>query len=126
MELYDELTTEEKAYHDALVSIAETYGPFDKGTSSIWVGYEPAGENEDASIGVRCGNCSMHFEKDGGALGCKILSYEVEENGKCRLAAIPDGYVNTSGIDDEDDDMNDDDDMLMSDKFWGGSFFKNV
>lgn len=114
MELYEQLTPEEKAYHDALVSIAEQYGPFDKGTSSIWVGYEPAVENEDASIGVKCGNCSLHFEKEGGAIGCKILSYEVQEGAKCRLAAIPDGYVNVP----ENDDMDD--------KFWDGSFFKNV
>lgn len=94
-QLYNMLTPEEKAYHDALVNIAEQYGTFDQGTSSIWVGYETPEENEDASIGVKCGNCSMHFEAEDGGLGCMILSYKVQENAKCRLAAIPDGLVNT-------------------------------
>jgi hypothetical protein len=93
-DLYSMLTPEEKAFHDALVGIAEQYGPFDQGTSSIWVGYETPDENEDAAIGVKCGNCSFHYEAEDGGLGCKILSYKVQENAKCRLAAIPDGLVN--------------------------------
>lgn len=93
-DLYDMLNPEEKAFHDALVGIAEEYGPFDQEASSIWVGYESANENEDAAIGVKCGNCSFHYEAEDGGLGCKILSYKVEENAKCRLAAIPDGLVN--------------------------------
>jgi hypothetical protein len=88
--LYDMLTQEEKAFHDALVGIAERYGPFDLGTSSIWVGYETAEENEDAEIGVKCSNCTMFNPENN---GCAILSYAVESNGKCRLAAIPDGLV---------------------------------
>ena len=91
MSLYDMLTPEEKAFHDALVNIAEEYGPFDQGTSSIWVGYETAEENEDAAIGVKCANCSFFNPENN---GCAILSYAVEPNGKCRLAAIPDGLVN--------------------------------
>lgn len=125
MNLYEELTEEEKAYHDAMVSIAERFGPFDQGTSSIWVGYEGPEDNEDAKIGVKCSNCSLHNMREDGQMGCAILSYAVHPEAKCRLAAIPDGYVNAS-MDDEDDDMEDDDDMRMSDKFWGGSFFKNV
>jgi hypothetical protein len=109
MELYDELTPEEKAFHDALVSIAEQYGPFDQGTSSIWVGYESPAENSDASIGVKCANCALHREADDGQMACAILSYLVQPEAKCRLAAIPDGYVNASN----DDDM---------DKFWKGMF----
>lgn len=89
-ELYAKLTEEEKAFHDALISIAEKYGPFDQGTSSIWVGYEPGEENDDANIGVMCANCSF-FNPE--TYGCAILSYKVEPTGKCRLAAIPDGYV---------------------------------
>jgi hypothetical protein len=88
--LYDMLTEEEKAFHDALVGIAQQYGPFDKGTSSIWVGYETAAQNEDAKIGVKCSNCTMFNPENN---GCAILSYAVEANGKCRLAAIPDGLV---------------------------------
>jgi hypothetical protein len=88
--LYEMLTEEEKAFHDALVGIAEQYGPFDLGTSSIWVGYETAEENEDAEIGVKCSNCTMFNPENN---GCAILSYAVESEGKCRLAAIPDGLV---------------------------------
>lgn len=100
-DLYSLLTPEEKAFHDALVSIAEEYGPFDQGTSSIWVGYETGRENEDADIGVKCSNCSFFNPENN---GCAILSYAVEPEGKCRLAAIPDGLVNPD-MDDEDDDM---------------------
>ena len=89
-ELYAMLTEEEKAFHDALISIAEQYGPFDLGTSSIWVGYESAEDNEDAEIGVKCSNCSFFNPENN---GCAILSYAVEPMGKCRLAAIPDGLV---------------------------------
>lgn len=94
MDLYDMLNPEEQAYHDALVEIVEEFGYFDQEASSVWVGYESAAENEDAAIGVKCGNCSFHYEKSEGGLGCMIVSFEVEENGKCRLAAIPDGLVN--------------------------------
>lgn len=93
--LYDMLNPEEKAYHDALVQIVDEFGYFDQEASSVWVGYESASENEDAAIGVKCGNCSFHYEKSDGNLGCQIVSFLVEENGKCRLAAIPDGLVNT-------------------------------
>jgi len=89
-DLYAQLTEEEKAFHDALLSIAEQYGPFDLGTSSIWVGYESGEENEDAEIGVMCASCSFFNPSNN---GCAILSYAVEPRGKCRLAAIPDGYV---------------------------------
>jgi hypothetical protein len=89
-ELYAMLTEEEKAFHDALIGIAAQYGPFDLGTSSIWVGYETASQNEDAKIGVKCSNCTMFNPENS---GCAILSYTVEANGKCRLAAIPDGLV---------------------------------
>jgi hypothetical protein len=97
--LYDMLTEEEKAFHDALVGIAAQYGPFDLGTSSIWVGYETSEENEDAEIGVKCSNCTMFNTQNN---GCAILSYSVEPEGKCRLAAIPDGLV-VSKMDKEDE-----------------------
>jgi hypothetical protein len=99
--LYAQLTEEEKAFHDALISIAEQYGPFDLGTSSIWVGYEPGSENEDAEIGVKCSNCSFFNPENN---GCAILSYSVDPEGKCRLAAIPDGYVMPEMEDEEDEE----------------------
>jgi hypothetical protein len=100
-DLYAQLTQEEKAFHDALISIAQQYGPFDLGTSSIWVGYEPGSENEDAEIGVKCSNCSFFNPENN---GCAILSYKVEPMGKCRLAAIPDGYVMPK-MQEQDDEM---------------------
>lgn len=100
-ELYAKLTAEEKAFHDALISIAQEYGPFDLGTSSIWVGYEPGEENDDAEIGVMCANCSF-FNPE--TYGCGILSYKVEPTGKCRLAAIPDGYVKPEMDREEEED----------------------
>lgn len=87
------LNQPEKDFHDALVGIANKYGPIDQNTSGIWVGYVSAAENDNASIGVMCSNCSMY--KEGG--GCMILSYLVEAEGKCRLAAIPDALVDDSG-----------------------------
>ena len=94
--LYEQLSAPEKEFHDSLVELAEKYGPLDAEKTGIWIGYEPASQNADASIGVMCGNCSLHFEKEGGGLGCIILSYEIEAMGKCRLAVIPPGYVNVN------------------------------
>jgi hypothetical protein len=105
-DLYSLLVPQEKAFHDSLIRIAEEYGAFDQASSGVWVGYESANENEDAEIGVKCGNCSFHYDKEEGTMGCKLLSYEVEENAKCRLAAIPDGLVNAEMDDDMNDDMN--------------------
>jgi hypothetical protein len=98
------LTPEEAAYHDALVKIAQEYGPFDKGTSGIWVGYESGEENEKAEMGVKCSNCTMHYMTQDGKMGCQILSYLVDPEGYCRLAAIPDGLVDPSKKEEEDDE----------------------
>ena len=94
--LYDQLSSAEKEFHDSLVTIADKYGPLDAEDTGIWIGYESAAQNTDASIGVMCGNCSLHYETDNEQLGCMILSYEIEEMGKCRLAVIPPGYVNSN------------------------------
>ena len=96
------LKPEEAAYHNALVSIAEQYGPFDKGSGSIWVGYEPAEENENASIGVKCSNCSFHYSNNDGSMRCKIVSFLVEPEAYCRLAAIPDDLVTKEGVEMKD------------------------
>jgi hypothetical protein len=120
MELYDQLAPVEKAYHDALLGVVDKFGPFDKGSGSVWVGYEDGSNNDNASIGVRCGNCSFHVELSGTTeLGCKIVSFNVEENGLCRLAAIPDGLVNAENREDDNDN-----DMSDMDKFWNGSFIR--
>ena len=93
MNLYESLAQPEKDFHDALVGIANKYGPIDQNHSGIWVGYASAVENDKANIGVMCGNCSM-YKQDG---GCMILSYKVEPQAVCRLAAIPDNLVNCCG-----------------------------
>jgi hypothetical protein len=99
-DLYSMLTPEEAAYHDALVGIAQKFGPFDQGSGSIWVGYQSAAQNDKADIGVKCSNCSFHYETPNG-MGCKIVSFLVEPEAYCRLAAIPDGMVNVTMGDDE-------------------------
>jgi hypothetical protein len=107
MSLEDLLTPDEKALHDALVSIANQYGKFNEDGSGIWAGYESAEENEDKEIGVKCSNCALYV----GGVECEILAFEVEAEGKCRFAVIPDGYVNVSG--DMNDDMDNDMDNIM-------------
>lgn len=91
--LYEQLSEPEKEFHDSLVSIAEKYGPLNNEDTGIWIGYEPPAQNGEASIGVMCGNCSLHYEKEEGGIACKIISLQIQEMGKCRLAAIPPGYV---------------------------------
>jgi hypothetical protein len=106
------LTPDEKALHDALVEIAQKYGKFNEDSTGIWAGYEPAEINDEAEIGVKCSNCALYM----GGVECEILAFEVEPEGKCRFAVIPDGYVDISGHMDDEDNMPDDmDDMLKAD-----------
>lgn len=80
----------EKEYVNALLSIASKYGKLSNNDGNgIWVGYIPGVENDNLPIGVKCGNCAF-YQGDG---ICKIVAQTVEENGYCRLAAIPDGVV---------------------------------
>ena len=99
MNLYDLLTDQEKAYHDALVSIRERFGPMDVESSSIWVGYEEPDQNEESDIGVKCGNCAFHYDLNDGSqnLGCKLISFNVQENGN----RTPINYVIPPGVDRE-------------------------
>ena len=110
MALEDLLTPDEKALHDALVSIANQYGKFNEDGSGIWAGYESAEENEEKVIGVKCSNCALYM----GGVECEILAFEVEAEGKCRFAVIPDGYVDVSGQMDEDNVSDDMDDMMKA------------
>jgi hypothetical protein len=112
MSLEDLLVPEEKALHDALVAIANQYGKFNEDKTGIWASYESPEENEEKVIGVKCSNCALYA----GGNVCEIIAFEVEPEGKCRFAVIPDGYVNVSGQ--MDDDMDNDynmDDMLKAD-----------
>jgi hypothetical protein len=111
------LTPDEKALHDALISISNEYGKFNEDGSGIWAGYEPAEENEEKEIGVKCSNCTLY---SGGSV-CQIISIEVEPEGKCRFAIIPDGYVNMSG-EMEDDDISKADSVKVGDMVsWNSS-----
>jgi hypothetical protein len=89
-EMENTLPPAEQEFANALMGIAKKYGKLanDDG-NGIWVGYVPASENENLSIGVKCGNCAL-YEGNG---VCKIVAQQVEDGGYCRLAAIPDGVV---------------------------------
>jgi hypothetical protein len=108
--LYDQLSDAERMLADALLRLATEAGPLDK-AEGIWVGYEDGSNNENAQIGVKCGNCALHKS----SVACAILEMPIEEEGACRFAVIPDGYV-TVGSDIREDmedmeDMNFEDDM---------------
>jgi hypothetical protein len=51
---------------------------------------------------------------------CEVIAFDVEPDGKCRFAVIPDGYVDMSGQID-DDDMDD-----MSKSLWLGTPFSGL
>jgi hypothetical protein len=106
--LYDELSDAEQMLADSLLKLAQEAGPLDK-AEGIWVGYEDGSNNENASIGVKCGNCALHKS----SIACAILEMPIEEEGACRFAVIPDGYVTTGS--DVSDDMNDDSDNMNDD-----------
>lgn len=92
--MHPNLTADEAALHDALVRIAEHYGKFDEDGSGIWAGYESPAENDEKSIGVKCANCTLYM----GDGKCAVIKQQVQEEGKCRFAVIPDGVVNWTGM----------------------------
>jgi len=106
--LYDELSNEERALADSLLALSKKVGPLDK-AKGVWVGYVDGQNNENASIGVKCGNCALHKS----SVACAILEMPIEEEGACRFAVIPDGYV-TVGSDVQDDMDNPDHEFDMS------------
>jgi hypothetical protein len=80
----------EQMYADAMMAIVAKYGKLsDRDGNGIWVGYTPAAENDNVDIGVKCSNCYFYESEN----VCKIAAGEIEPNGLCRLAAIPDGVV---------------------------------
>ena len=103
----EDLAEPEAALADALVAVAERFGPFDAEDTGIWVEYETAEENEEKSIGVHCHNCVL-YAGDG---VCKILNQKVEHYGKCRFALIPDGLVSPEMEDEEEEDDDEEDSM---------------
>jgi hypothetical protein len=89
-EMENKLPPAEQEFANALMGIAKKYGKLSNDDGNgIWVGYVPASENENLSIGVKCENCAL-YEGNG---VCKIVAQQVEDGGYCRLAAIPDGVV---------------------------------
>lgn len=88
-DLYVQLSDDEKALANSLISLSQKVGPLDK-SDGIWVGYENADNNIVKNIGVKCGNCALHKSEN----SCIILAQQIEMDGACRFAVIPDGYVN--------------------------------
>lgn len=83
------LVNEERDLAEALIKITKKYGKFNEDSTGVWAGYRPAAENPVAKIGVKCSNCVM-YEGEG---KCKIIDKQVEPEGKCRFAVIPEGVV---------------------------------
>ena len=95
------IVEEEWDLADALVEIAEEHGKFNEDRTGIWAGYKSGQDNKYADMGVKCGNCILYR----GGKECAIIAFEVEPEGKCRFAVIPDGVVDVSKApvgDDED------------------------
>ena len=92
----EDLTEEEASLADALTMIAGIYGKFNEDETGIWAGYDSPEENDVKDIGVKCSSCVL-YEGNG---VCKIIAQEVEEEGKCRFAVIPDGVVQVNKSED--------------------------
>ena len=88
-DLYMQLSNDEKELANSLISLSQKVGPLDK-SDGIWVGYENAENNPTKNIGVKCGNCALHKSEN----ACAIIDQQIEMDGVCRFAVIPDGYVN--------------------------------
>lgn len=91
------LVPEESDLAEALIEIADTYGKFNEDATGIWAGYTPPAENDVAGIGVKCSNCVLYM----GNGSCRIIELEVEDEGKCRFAVIPDGVVDVGVLEGE-------------------------
>lgn len=88
-DLYIQLSEDEKELANSLISLSQKVGPINK-SDGIWVGYENAENNPTKDIGVKCGNCALHKSEN----ACIILDQQIELDGVCRFAVIPDSYVN--------------------------------
>lgn len=91
------LVPEESDLANALIEIAEKYGKFNEDATGIWAGYTPASENKYKGIGVKCSSCVLYM----GNGSCRIIEKEVEDEGKCRFAVIPDGVVDVGVLEGE-------------------------
>jgi hypothetical protein len=95
-ELYDQISGDEKALADAMLGVVQTFGKFQSKGSSINAGYDNAQNNPNLDIGVKCGNCVFHAMTETG-IECSAIEQEIEEDGACRFAVIPPGYVTVPG-----------------------------
>ena len=91
-ELYSQVSGDEKAVVDALLSVVEQFGKFQSEGSSVNAGYDNAQNNPNLEIGVKCGNCVFHSMTEAG-IECSAVEQEIEEDGACRFAMIPPGLV---------------------------------
>ena len=91
------LVPEESDLANALIEIAEKYGKFNEDATGIWAGYTPPAENDVKGIGVKCSSCVLYM----GNGSCRIIDMEVEDEGKCRFAVIPDGVVDVGVLEAE-------------------------
>jgi len=83
------VVAEEQDLANALIEITQKYGKFNSDDTGVWAGYESAADNENNEIGVKCANCILYV----GGSECKIIDAQVEPEGYCRFALIPDGVV---------------------------------
>ena len=83
------LDKEEADLRDALLKIVKRHGRFNEDGNGVFAGYKPASQNPVSGIGVKCANCVFYQ----GGSSCKIIDMEVEPEGKCRFAVIPNGVV---------------------------------
>jgi hypothetical protein len=90
--LYQQVSGDEKALVDAMLSVVQQFGKFQSEGSSVNAGYDNAENNPNLDIGVKCGNCVFHVG-EGESIECSAIEQEIEENGACRFAAIPPGIV---------------------------------
>ena len=112
------LIPEEQALAEALVWVTSKYGKFDQDGDGVWAGYTPAYDNDKKDIGVKCSNC-VFFQ----GTECQIISLEIEADGKCRFAVIPEGVVDVSTVPLRDEE---DMELLLADAYANSQLFTEL
>jgi hypothetical protein len=98
----ENLVPEERDLANALRVIVKKHGKFNADNTGVWAGYDSAEKNaENASIGVKCGNCVFWQAPN----GCEIIASETEEGGLCRFAVLPDGSVTPKAVPIPEEDL---------------------
>lgn len=88
------LVPEEQDLARALIQIADKYGKFNEDQTGIWADYHEPADNPYAEMGVKCGNCVLYR----GGEECAVVAFDVDPEGYCRFAVIPDGVVDPSKV----------------------------